>query len=414
MAFSVTKKGMYRRFDWRAGDKKRAANANLNPDTLFPIFDASGKQLPMEENCLKCHGGKREQHYRDRMYTAGISCYDCHGDMLAMGGAFTKTDGRPGVKDPASATDTSGEKHDLFRIPWYDQPDCGACHTGKGKVPVLKTAFDPLQQAQMSSKPNLTDPDQSRFAVMPRVVKEISMTAYGPYNYAEQKYPTFSEPVKIDVALFREGKDTHGNVACAACHGAAHAIWPNRDPKANDNVAALQLQGHTGTILECNVCHSSDAFKNETDLDGSTLYSGDPKPYILGGPHNTHPINDPYWYQKAGDGTNGGWHNNYATKSDKNNADQCAACHGEDHLGTRLSKTPVDRVFKVVVNNKSKTVKVAAGTQISCKLCHTLDKSFIGSPKLSEKTARDTPTKTAVESSDTSTVGNTNETGSSM
>jgi hypothetical protein len=388
-------KGMFKRFDWRAGDKQRAANANLNPDTLFPIFDQNGKQLPMEENCLKCHGGKREQHYRDRMYTAGVSCYDCHGDVLAMGGAFTKTDGRPGLTDPASATDTRGEKHDLFRTPWFDQPDCGACHTGKGLDAVRKIAFDPLQPAQTSLKPDLSDPDQARFAVVPRVQKTINITATGPYNYAAQTYPNFSEPLKIDAAVFREGKDTHGNVACAACHGAAHAIWPNRDPQSNDNVTALQLQGHTGTLHECNVCHTADAFRLQGDLDGGT-YSGDTKAGILGGPHNLHPVNDPYWFKSSvGDTANrdgtkyGGWHNNYAKKSGKNGEDQCAACHGADHKGTRLSKTPVDRVFDFsdldfaklkAAGFKSKVVKVAAGTEVGCDTCHSIETSCTGSP----------------------------------
>lgn len=368
--------GMYSRFDWRSGDKIRTANANLNPDTLFPVFDKNGKQLPMEENCLKCHGGKREQHYRDRMFTAGVTCYDCHGDMLAMGGAFTKTDGKPGVIDPVNAQDTNGQKHDLFRTPWYDEPDCGACHTGKGSEAVLKTAFDPLQPSQMSFKPDLNNPDAARFAVIPRDKKTIIMAASPPYNYEKHIFEQqFDEELKIDAAVFREGKDSHGNVACGACHGAAHAIWPNRDPKANDNVTALQLQGHTGTILECNVCHTSDSFRKEIDLDGG-LYSKDPKEGILGGPHNMHPVNDPYWWKNS-DGGNGGWHNEYAKKSGKINEDQCAACHGADHKGTRLSKTPVERVF---INTKAKGVKAKvvapAGTPISCDMCHSLAKSF--------------------------------------
>ena len=368
--------GMYARFDWRSGTKKRAANANLNPNTLFPVFDKDGKQLPMEENCLKCHGGKREQHYRDRMFTAGVTCYDCHGDMLAMGGAFTKTDGRPGVKDPTSATDTSGERHDLFRTPWYDEPDCGSCHTGKGKEAVLKTAFDPLQPAQMSRKPDLTNPDAARFAVVPHVKKTVTMGATKPYNLVTQAFENFNEPLVIDAPVFRAGKDTHGNVACAACHGAAHEIWPNRDPKANDNVTAVQLQGHTGTILECNVCHTADAFKIETDLDGG-VYSGTSKAGILGGPHNMHPVNDPYWWKTAGDGTKGGWHNNYAKIAGEKGEDQCAACHGSDHKGTRLSKTPVERDF---INEKGKAVHVAANTPISCDLCHSIEKSCTASP----------------------------------
>ncbi|MEQ1622210.1 MAG: hypothetical protein ABL919_12445 [Methylococcales bacterium] len=65
--------------------------------------------------------------------------------------------------------------------------------------------------------------------------------------------------------LYRAGKDNHGQAACAACHGAAHAIWPNRDP--NDNVTALQLQGHSGPIAECSVCHTADAFAKFDDID---------------------------------------------------------------------------------------------------------------------------------------------------
>ncbi|MEQ1530153.1 MAG: putative Ig domain-containing protein, partial [Methylococcales bacterium] len=201
--------------------------------------------------------------------------------------------------------------------------------------------------------------------------------------------------VNMTTPLYRTSKDKHGDVACGACHGGAHEVWPNRDSKANDNVTAKQLQGHTGTILECNVCHTSDSFKNEADLDGG-VYSGDSKLGILGGPHNTHPINDPYWWKSTvgdtanADGTSyGGWHNNYAKKSGKDNEDQCATCHGNDHKGTRLSKTPVDRIFDFSSFNqaklkkagfKSKVIKVPAGTVIGCDTCHSIKTSCIGSP----------------------------------
>jgi hypothetical protein len=38
-------------------------------------------------------------------------------------------------------------------------------------------------------------------------------------------------------ALFRFSKG-HGGLACQACHGSTHAIWPNVTDGANDNVAA--------------------------------------------------------------------------------------------------------------------------------------------------------------------------------
>lgn len=378
-------RGVFVRYDWAKG----TASPNRNPKTLFPVFGEDGKQLPMEENCLKCHGGQREQHYRDRMYTAGVTCYDCHGDMLGVGGAFTKT-GKPGLAVAGDPGDPEDAQEGSFRVPWFDETDCGSCHTGKGKDAVLKTAFDSTDPAQMSRKVDLTKPDAARFAVVPLYKRDIKVSATGRY-YPTESFPQFEQVINLKATVFREGKDTHGNVACAACHGAAHAIWPNRDPKANDNLTAIQLQGHVGTILECNVCHDKDSFKDLVNLDGGT-YSGDSKTGILGGPHNMHPVNDPYWWKEAPADTvdstpdspkrknnviKGGWHNDYAKIGGKSNEDQCAACHGADHKGTRLSKTPVDRDF---INEKGKKVSVKAGSSIACDLCHTLDKSFTGSP----------------------------------
>ncbi|NJD08532.1 MAG: hypothetical protein FIA97_18840, partial [Methylococcaceae bacterium] len=84
----------------------------------------------------------------------------------------------------------------------------------------------------------------------------------------------------------------------------------------------------------------------------------------------------------------GGWHNNYARMLGKDGEDQCAACHGADHKGTRLSKTPVDREFDFrdlakadqkklrKAGLKSLLIKVPAGTPIGCDTCHRLELSF--------------------------------------
>ncbi len=354
-----------------------------NPNSLFPTVNANGESLPQEQNCLRCHAGHREQLYRDRMYTAGVTCFDCHGDMMATGQAHNKP--KPG---PEGFT---------TRVEWYDQPDCGSCHTGNANqgnngqsgfysAGVLKRAFN----SQDSSRTPLA-PQSQRFAVQAGKPIDIFYS-----NWVDADYSTRNSIVNMTTPLYRTSKDKHGDVACGACHGGAHEVWPNRDPKANDNVTAMQLQGHTGTILECNVCHTADAFKNEADLDGSSSYSGDTKAGILGGPHNTHPVNDPFWWKSTNgdtvnaDGTSyGGWHNNYAKKSGKDNEDQCAACHGNDHKGTRLSKTPVDRVFDFSgfdlkklkkAGFKAKIIKVAAGTEIGCNTCHSIKTSCIGSP----------------------------------
>ncbi|MEQ1530113.1 MAG: putative Ig domain-containing protein, partial [Methylococcales bacterium] len=380
------KKDVVRTDDARLKNRAKAFDPDQNwdsktssmPNSLFPVKDANGKILPMEENCLKCHSGMREQCYRDRMYTAGVTCYQCHGDMLAVGNSFKKS--RPGADGNS------------YRQPWLDEPDCASCHTGnanRGKTGangffsggVMRTAFDEADRSATFRQADAFNPDQIRFAV-PVTDMNIGDIFYTPTGGLQ--------PFTTKTPLFRVGKDNHGQVACGACHGAAHAIWPNRDPNANDNITALQLQGHSGPIAECSVCHSADSFAKFEDLDEG-VKAADAKVGILGGPHNMHPVNDINWWKAAaGDSVDstptqpqrkgvikGGWHNDYAKIAGRAGEDQCAACHGNDHLGTRLSKTPVDREF---INEKGKKVKVKAGTPIGCNLCHTIAKSCTASP----------------------------------
>lgn len=73
----------------------------------------------------------------------------------------------------------------------------------------------------------------------------------------------FEEPGK----LFRESKGHHG-IECAVCHGSPHAITPTVN--AQDNVQALMIQGRTGPINKCTVCHvktPEDSFDHQLDDD---------------------------------------------------------------------------------------------------------------------------------------------------
>jgi hypothetical protein len=211
------------------------------------------------------------------------------------------------------------------------------------------------------------------------------------------------QSVIVGTPLFRKSIDTHGNVPCAACHGPAHTIWPVADKNGNANVTAKQLQGYEGTLMECDACHSKEADGRNSFADGmlasdkaiaygerGTLVTPAASNAYLAGPHGMHPINDENWYMHAigaassakpkrirGVELNGGWHNDMAKKPGPNGEDQCAACHGDDHKGTRLSRTLVDRTF---VRENGRQVKVKAGQIIGCGLCHSLAKSFTGSP----------------------------------
>lgn len=387
---------------------------DVNGELLFP----SGDKVSLDD-CTQCHAGKTEKVYRDVHYSAGLECDNCHGDMAASGSLYP----RPTSHHRAST--------DPFREAIFDEPDCGSCHVGDGKKAILRKAYDPADKSA-STLPITTKQDK-RFAVMPYTEISVmlatngSTTArnvcYGTLDCIQTTKPTVgghsapsaspkkpaASPLATAAAteptltgytvgpLFRKSVDTHGNVACGACHGGSHSTWPITDTNANDNVTAKQLQGYDGTIMECDVCHSKDAqgrnsfadgeLSNSTpvaygDRTGTRVRADAPNAY-LAGPHGLHPINDPNWFDEtASYPVNGGWHAASAKIAGPNGEDQCAACHGANRkTANRLAKATIDREFKdMTIEGKKKTVKVKAGQFVSCNDCHSQKISFRNTP----------------------------------
>lgn len=228
------------------------------------------------KTCFSCHPGKETQCLRGIMSQKGIVCTDCHGNMFALA--------------------------KVSRQPWADEPKCQSCHTGdavdhKGTALVFRKAYD-------DGPKNAT----------PRIASNK--------RFAEE-----------NGTLYRNGLG-HNAVACEACHGSPHAEWPSRE--ANDNLIAVQFQGHKGTIVECGTCH------------GSGLGA------VVEGPHGLHNVNARVWY----DGGHSGFY--------RSNKTRCQACHGKDLSGTRLSRTAESRRFNV----EERVVPLAAGKEVGCTLCH--------------------------------------------
>lgn len=354
-------------------------------ESLFP----TGDNVPMEQNCLKCHSGPTQHAFRDVHSARGLKCDNCHGDMLAVGNVYPNSKFNANLSGAGIFAGSAIH----FRRPWLDEPDCGSCHMGDGNLVdfsdgVMKTAWDSHDKSGA-----WRNAINARFATMPVTETRAEISS--------DNRSWITNPVTQ--ALYRKSRDVHGSgsggsLSCSACHGGSHAIWPNPNPHANDNQTANQLQGYAGNIVECFVCHIKEDFKEgkvATDggssklgvgqgvRDGTLVGPESPRAY-LAGPHGMHPVNDPYWWKEAkGSAPNrsgkvlGGWHNDFAKKPGPDGEDQCAACHGSDHQGTRLSRTLIDREF---VNEQGKKINVPANTQIGCNLCHTLEKSFTGTP----------------------------------
>ncbi len=269
-----------------------------------PIFPHNGTAL---QTCYQCHPGAVTKCLRGAMVTGGMECLNCHGDMLAVGGEYPLL--------PGGSLDGTNDGHP--RRPWIDVPRCQSCHTGD--------ALSHLSGPNMVSAPDGIRLKQAYFT------GDNSASPFLATNKRFAENPN---------TLFRFSKG-HGNVNCESCHGSTHAEWPIADPKSNDNVAAFELQGHTGALVECNACHQRKTINAHTLL----------------GPHGMHVVNDKrFFYDDTG-------HEDLY----ENNHAACTVCHGTDLNGTVLSRAAADRTFVT-----SKGIKHAAkGQMISCTLCHS-------------------------------------------
>jgi len=250
-----------------------------------PVFPPNGT---VGQNCYQCHPGQQTQCQRGAMKTGGMDCFDCHGNMTAVGGA---------------------------REPWVDLPNCQSCHTGD--------AVSHLSGAGMV-------PDPSGIRLVQAYL--TGDTAATPIFAANKRF------AENNGALYRHSKG-HSGIACEACHGSTHAVWPNADAAANDNVAAKLLQGHDGTIIECTTCHASGSLSRTVE-----------------GPHGLHNVNDTRW-------ADGGHEDFY-----ENDEAHCKACHGTALTGTVLSRTAAARSFEV----EDEPVSFTKGEAVSCDKCHDM------------------------------------------
>jgi hypothetical protein len=277
-------------------------------------------------------------------------CNDCHGGMLQVGADFSAgvSPSNPGafILDQGNFYDPASNQP---RVPWANEPGCGSCHTGDvgsnlaGAGNVRVNTVDTngnvdgirLRQAYRNGDAKATPivPTNKRFA-------EPAVPA--SFNGTPNKGAGNPQLYRVSTG--------HGGVMCEGCHGATHAEWPNANPNSNDNITANQLQGHTGTIIECSTCHA-------TGLNGTNT---------LNGPHGMHPVgNDASVTTGSATGPRvsfvDGGHQNLA-----GNIGNCSVCHGPgnrgSNQGTVLSVAKKDRRL----NGQT----IPAGTPIGCTICH--------------------------------------------
>ena len=276
------------------------------PLPLSPARTLAVQNDILLQTCYQCHPGKQAKCLRGAMGAGGVVCQDCHGSMKQVGNDFTA--GFP-----------TGTGADLTkRVPWAVEPRCQSCHVGDAKT--------------------VSTIARSDFIVAPDGIRNLmaytrSSAGTPAVKLIDSPTSRFAENQK----LYRLSKG-HGGVACQGCHGSTHAEWPNPNPVANDNIAASQLQGHSGTLIECTTCHAAGSL-------GLTL----------SGPHGMHPVNDATWTRN---------HSDFA----ESRLDSCRACHGLHGEGTALSRVAANRTL--AASEGTRTVTLLQGTPVRCDTCH--------------------------------------------
>jgi len=251
--------------------------------------------------CYTCHPGRNTKCLRGAM-TETVNCQNCHGKMAAVGGT-----------SPLKAGGSIDGMNDFKpRRPWKDLPRCQSCHSGDAV-------------SSLNLDPSLMASDGLR-----------AIVAFDPTDAsASPRLASNKRFAENSGQLFRFSKG-HSGIACEACHNSTHAIWANPVDTHNDNVAAKELQGHTGTVAECSTCH----------VPGSLALT-------LNGPHGMHNVGDPRW-------TSG--HEHLA----EGNVRACAVCHGPNYRGTVLSKTAAVRTWKTEFGTRT----VPKDQIVGCYDCH--------------------------------------------
>lgn len=274
-------------------------HGHLQDSSGNPVFPPNGTAL---QTCYKCHPGAVTQCLRGAMATGGLECLQCHGDMLSVGGDYPL--------QPGGSID--GHNDGYPRRPWMDVPRCQSCHTG-----------DAL--SHLSGSEYVPSPDGIRL----RQAYRIGDPAASAIQAVNQRFAENSG------TQFRSSRG-HGGLACEACHGSTHAEWPNANASANDNVAATELQGHDGPVIECSTCHVTLA-------------------RTTSGPHGLHNVNSQSFV------------NDHEHLYEGNPA-ACQACHGVNLTGTVLSRAAADRDFTI----EHGSVHIPKGTQVRCNMCHSM------------------------------------------
>jgi|GEM_PF-1866869 len=226
-----------------------------NPYSLAVVTASIGSQniaqtqavvpVSWEISCNLCHNTpgisaatdilrKHDQKHETSLESESpVACGECHAQPEL---------GMPGNGTSHNLSRVMHGSH-ASRMSGISDVACYACHPGI-RTQCLRDIHFSKGMTCVSCHGEMTQvasPDRVPWESEPRC--ETCHVSIAPAGYE------FEQPG----VLYRNSKG-HRNIMCATCHGSPHAITPTVN--IEDNVQALFIQNHAGTINTCSVCHS--------------------------------------------------------------------------------------------------------------------------------------------------------------
>jgi len=196
--------------------------------------DPGGSRERPELNILATHD---EEEGTNLLNSRPVLCANCHSSNAL---------GAPGVSGVPSLSRAMHRKH-REEVP-NTLEGCYSCHPG----PSTRCLRDAMSLNVTSS----LDPNRKMNCI--DCHGTMSTVASNPNPWLNEPRcdtchtPTATQEFNQDQPLYRHSKG-HGGVYCEACHDSTHAIAKSRED--NDAIKFIQLQGESGTLSKCTVCH---------------------------------------------------------------------------------------------------------------------------------------------------------------
>lgn len=193
-----------------------------------------GTQPRVELNILAFHDS---EELTNLLNSRPVLCARCHSSNAL---------GKPGVNGVPSLSNAMHNKHNGVVPDTID--GCYSCHPG----PTTLCLRDVMSQTVTSK----IDPSRKMNCIdchggMANVASNANPWLNEP-RCDTCHTPTATQQFNQTQALYRFSQG-HGGVYCEGCHDSTHAIATSREP--NDALKFIQLQGHSGTLSDCLVCH---------------------------------------------------------------------------------------------------------------------------------------------------------------